>query len=178
MKCPSALLGSLVFLLGCSLSLDDEAQKVLEKDPAFANVWQKKQAIRSQIASLEAQFKESQTGLESQINELRNQIKEHQKELEDQVHQLQVQLDPEREAILQLSRKVQGDLDSKKERLRQIQREIKQIEETIQQESDKSDLARQLSQLVIEREDLELQLKQLEEDLRLRKTQAHLIQSW
>ena len=178
-----------VYLCGCSQSLDTKAEQILEKDSSFAGAWEKKQMIRSEIASLQANFNQTKEEIEDKINQLKEELKGHEKEFKERALFLQAKLEPEQEDLLQGAQNLQNQLQQVQSHLREIEKEVFRIESEIKQKTSpsgadseglsyKEKLANQLSRLVVQREELKLQVKKLEDDVHLRKQEAHLLQSW
>ncbi len=188
-------LWSVVLLLGCSQPLETQAQQVLQKDPSFGPAWEKKQLVQSEIATLRAQFETVKSDLDSKISQLREDLKVRENDFKQKTQLLQEKMRPETENLNQTTKNLEAQLKETRDQFRQVEKEARDMEKEIQQPppgtsqsttalsdttatANKDELAGQFSRKVVQREELKLQVKKLENEIRLRKQQARLLLSW
>gem|GEM_PF-4019973 len=192
-------LWSLVCFTGCSQPLETQAEQVLQKDPSFGPAWGKKQLVQSEIATLRARFEAVKNDLDSKISQLREELNGHENDFKQKAQLLQEKMWPETENLNQTTKNLEAQLKETREQFRQVEKEVRDLEKEIQRQADlppagtsqstaassdsssnasKDELANQFSRKVVQREELKLQVKKLENEIRLRKQQARLLLSW
>lgn len=192
-------LWSVVCFTGCSQPLETQAEQTLQKDPSFGPAWEKKQLVQSEIATLRAQFEAVKNDLDSKIGQLREELKGHENDFKQKSQVLQEKMRPEMEDLSQTTKNLEAQLKETREQFRRVEEEARDLEKEIQRQADqppagtsqstaassdsssnasKDELANQFSRKVVQREELKLQVKKLENELRLRKQQARLLLSW
>ena len=170
----------LVCFTSCSPSVETQAEQLLQKDPSFGATWEKKHLVQSEIATLRAQFEAVKNDLDSQINQLREEMKGHENDFKQKSQALQEKMRPEMESLSQVAKNLEAQLKETRDQFRQVEKEAREVEKKIQEQSstNKDELANQFSRKVVRREELKLQIKKLENEIRFRKQQARLLQSW
>lgn len=183
---------SVICILGCSPSPETQAEQILQKDPSFVHVWEKKQLILSEIASFRAQFEGVKSDFDSKIGRLREELKGHENNFKQKSQVLQEKMRPEIEKLSQTTKNLEAQLKETQDQFRQVEKEASDLEKEIQHQTSQSttassdttanaskdELAGQFSRKVVQREELKLQVKKLESEIRLRKQQARLLLSW
>jgi len=121
-----AMLASLTFL-GCGPQQKPEEIKaaLIDFDPSFKAVLEKKAQIDSQVETMKGEFRARQGEINSKIMELEEEVKAARKELYAKIHDLNVQLDPERQKINLKLEELKVKLNGKNARASSIKSSIK-----------------------------------------------------
>lgn len=185
----------MICILGCSPSPETQAEQIFQKDPSFVHVWKKKQLILSEIASFRAQFEGVKNDFDSKIGRLREELKGHEDDFKQKTQLLREKMRPETESLSQTTKNLEAQLKETQDQFRQVEKEASDLELVQDQplagasqsttassdttaNASKDELAGQFSRKVVQREELKLQVKKLESEIRLRKQQARLLLSW
>lgn len=117
----------LLISLGCGPQQKPEEIKaaLVEFDPSFKAVLDKKAKIDSQIETLKGEFRAKQGELNSKIMELEEELKAARKESYAKIRDLNIQLDPERQKINLKAEELKMKLSSKEARASSIRSSIK-----------------------------------------------------
>lgn len=98
---------------------------LVEFDPSFKAVLDKKAQIDSQAETMKGEFRAKQGELNSKIMELEEELKAARKESYAKIHDLNVQLDPERQKINLKAEELKMKLNGKEARASSIRSSIK-----------------------------------------------------
>lgn len=121
-----AVFASLAFL-GCGPQQKSEELKaaLIDFDPSFKTVLDKKAQIDSQIETMKGEFRAKQGELNSKIMELEEELKAARKELYAKIRDLNIQLDPERQKVNLKVEELKVKLNGKEARAASIRSSIK-----------------------------------------------------
>ena len=116
-----------LLFLGCGPQQKPEEIKaaLLEFDPSFKAVLEKKAQIDSRIETMNGEFRAKQGEINSKIMELEEELKAARKDLYAKTHDLNATLDPERQKINGRAEELKVKLNGKEARASSIRSSIK-----------------------------------------------------
>lgn len=126
------LLFLLLLAAGCAPIVDENTQKfIIEKDPQFKEVLDKKLILDAQIDDLKAKLRDKIDEINTKINALRDELRFCQNEITRQITSLKSELDPERSKITSQISLVRDDLRAKTQNLKTLNNTKKNIEKLV-----------------------------------------------
>src|SRR3990167_908640 len=111
-------------LAGCGPNKQELAKQVLEKDPKFGQVLQKKSEVDTQILEIEEEFKGVRTRVEAEIARLNPELVAKRRESNQKIAELKKKLEPDKQKIKADIKSAQLQLHEKKKSLSQVKDRI------------------------------------------------------
>lgn len=161
----------IIFMVtGCSPIIDESTRNaIIEKDPHFKEVLDKKTVLDAQITDLKSKLREKTEEINTKVNALRDEMRFYQSETNKRIVELKSELNSEREAISGRISLIKGELDSKIKNLKTLKNTKRNIEKLIKKNKDIEFSKSNVDKWEIEVSEANDKIIPLEEDIKVLK---------
>ena len=172
-------IGLVVLISGCGVKgREDTESQILEEQPGFREVLDKKEAIHAQIADLHNELNGEKEKADARIKTIREALVRAEFESKNKKKELLARLDPEKENIRREISRVKEELKLQRDTLRSLNRMIKSTNSTISKSQkigiSQEEISRwqeQLDSLIQQAEPLKLEIDKYQTRFKILKLQ-------
>ena len=125
---------SLCCLTGCTMVSSEKQEEVLDKDPSFRHILDKKNRVNSEIAGLKMELKNKKNIANAKIDTLKKEFKTEKERIGSEIKGLESQINSERSLIEDEKKLLARDIQEKESKLANTEKTIKDLENLISKE--------------------------------------------
>ena len=176
------LAAGVLALAGCGSNRQEMAKQVLEKDPKFGEVLQKKSEVDTQILEIEEDVKAVRTRVEGEVAKLNQELAAKRREANQKITELKKKLEPDQDKVKAEIKSLQLQLHEKRKSLNQVKdriedrrRLITKGNRTALSPEEQSKLQERMAVFEKEQTMLQDEILRLENDIKILKIKLRLI---
>jgi|GEM_PF-1695352 len=184
-------ISSVIFIMFLSLNIwgcgklhnvEEIKKTVIESDPEFKYVLEKKAELDIQIEMIMSEFRRRQGEINSKIMELEEELKLIRRQAYAEVRRLKAKLDPQRQEVVLKLRELKTTLRNKEGLLRTLKRSLRDTEKLIEKSKelgysleDKAKWQREIDDLNSQIRPLETEIAKLKRDIYIYRQKLSLL---
>jgi len=163
-------------------NVEEIKKTVIESDPEFKDVLEKKAELDIQIEMIMSEFRKRQGEINSKIMELEEELKLVRRQAYDEVRRLKAKLEPQRQEVALKIRELKTTLRNKEGLLRTLKRSLRDTEKLIEKSKelgysleDKAKWQREIDDLNSQIRPLETEIAKLKRDIYIYRQKLSLL---
>ena len=121
-------------MTGCTAVSSEKKEEVLDKDPSFRRILDKKSRANSEIADLKMELKNKKNIANAKIDTLKKEFKKEKERIGSEIKGLESQINSERSLIEDEKKLLARDIQEKESKLANTEKTIKDLENLISKE--------------------------------------------
>jgi len=126
-------IAALCCLTGCTVS-SEKKEEVLDKDPSFKHILNKKNTTNSEIADLKMELKNKRNIANAKIGTLKKEFRKEKQKINSEIKRLKAQLNSERSLVKDEKKLLSRDINEKESKLTNTEKTITDLENLIAKE--------------------------------------------
>ncbi|KPK42227.1 MAG: hypothetical protein AMJ78_03170 [Omnitrophica WOR_2 bacterium SM23_29] len=146
-------------------NVEEIKKTVIESDPEFKDVLEKKAELDIQIEMIMSEFRKRQGEINSKIMELEEELKLVRRQAYDEVRRLKAKLEPQRQEVALKIRELKTTLRNKEGLLKTLKRSLRETEKLIEKSKELGYSLEDKAKWQREIDDLNSQIRPLESEI-------------